>query len=313
MKLFFTILFPATMCFAQNGVGINTTNPQGVFHVDPLKNNPSSGNITLSQSKDDFIITEKGAVGIGTHLPDASSILDIQSSNKGLLVPRIALTDRLDATTITSPSKGLIIYNTTNDVTKDIREGLAVNTGAPSAPIWEYIQTKEASKYSLENIFTEQAKNSVYFPVTGTSTNNTNNLFDFSVEIPPNSIDAKLIINYNIPGGPADEVVKPSAYIGTIISKSIDGGSTYTNVTGGSKIPLKVLPSDLLNIEIINGQIIDTVSNPSNVPLVVHYRFNAYVEQFVSSSTPVYYRFNIINEQDNSWGVGAITAQLYLK
>ena len=51
-------------------------------------------------------------IGIGTTLPDASAMLEIKSSNKGLLVPRVALTGTGDVSTITSPAASLLIYNT---------------------------------------------------------------------------------------------------------------------------------------------------------------------------------------------------------
>lgn len=44
--------------------------------------------------------------------PDASSILEIRSSTKGLLIPRMTTTDR---NSIPSPATGLIIYNTTTN------------------------------------------------------------------------------------------------------------------------------------------------------------------------------------------------------
>ncbi len=51
--------------------------------------------------------------------PDASAMLDVKSSTKGFLAPRIALTGTTDVSTISSPVAGLLIYNTsnTNDVT----------------------------------------------------------------------------------------------------------------------------------------------------------------------------------------------------
>ena len=44
--------------------------------------------------------------------PDASAGLDIDFDNKGLLVPRIALTAANSASPITSPATSLLIYNT---------------------------------------------------------------------------------------------------------------------------------------------------------------------------------------------------------
>ncbi|MDB9922059.1 DUF1566 domain-containing protein [Polaribacter sp.] len=52
-------------------------------------------------------------VGIGTTTPDASSALDITSTTKGLLIPRMTETQR-DA--ISSPATGLMIYQTDGTV-----------------------------------------------------------------------------------------------------------------------------------------------------------------------------------------------------
>ena len=50
-------------------------------------------------------------VGIGTTNPDPSSILELNSTNQGLLISRMSQTDR-DA--ITAPATGLLIYQTDN-------------------------------------------------------------------------------------------------------------------------------------------------------------------------------------------------------
>lgn len=50
-------------------------------------------------------------VGIGTTNPIASSILDVTSTNKGVLIPRVALTGTGDVTTIASPTISLLVYN----------------------------------------------------------------------------------------------------------------------------------------------------------------------------------------------------------
>ncbi|MCX7954045.1 MAG: tail fiber domain-containing protein [Bacteroidales bacterium] len=51
--------------------------------------------------------------------PHASAMLDISSSNKGLLVPRITLTQTTSPSPVSSPANGLLIFNTAtqNDVT----------------------------------------------------------------------------------------------------------------------------------------------------------------------------------------------------
>lgn len=48
--------------------------------------------------------------GIGTSIPNASAKLEVYSSNKGFLPPRVSLTSTTDASTILSPATGLLVY-----------------------------------------------------------------------------------------------------------------------------------------------------------------------------------------------------------
>lgn len=84
-NLTFASLAFGFIAFAQ--VGINTSNPQGIFNVDPAKNNATTGTPTVAQTKDDFTILSDGKVGIGTTIP--TSTLDI---NGGLTVREIDVT-----------------------------------------------------------------------------------------------------------------------------------------------------------------------------------------------------------------------------
>ena len=59
-----------------------------------------------------IVITSLHAqVGIGTTSPNASSMLDITSTNSGLLIPRIPLVSATDLSIITSPITSLLVYN----------------------------------------------------------------------------------------------------------------------------------------------------------------------------------------------------------
>lgn len=58
-----------------------------------------------------FSITAEAQVGVGTITPDPSAQLDVTSSSKGLLVPRMSFSDR---NLIGSPATGLLIYQTNN-------------------------------------------------------------------------------------------------------------------------------------------------------------------------------------------------------
>ena len=58
-----------------------------------------------------LVLNVSAQVGIGTTTPDASSILELESTTQGMLTPRMLQAER-DA--ITSPATGLLIYQTNN-------------------------------------------------------------------------------------------------------------------------------------------------------------------------------------------------------
>lgn len=51
-------------------------------------------------------------VGIGTVTPNSSARLEVSATDKGFLPPRVALTGTADASTISTPATGLLVYNT---------------------------------------------------------------------------------------------------------------------------------------------------------------------------------------------------------
>ena len=61
---------------------------------------------------DILAVTNDGKLGIGTITPDASAILECQSTTQGILLPRMTTGER---DIIASPAEGLLIYNTTTD------------------------------------------------------------------------------------------------------------------------------------------------------------------------------------------------------
>jgi hypothetical protein len=74
-------------------------------------------------------------IGVGTTTPNASAILDISSSSKGLLFPRVALQSSIDKTTIAAPATGLFVYNT--NAALNGGTGLFYNAGTAIAPNWK--------------------------------------------------------------------------------------------------------------------------------------------------------------------------------
>ena len=61
--------------------------------------------------------------------PDASAMLEVKASNKGLLIPRVSLSSTTDNTTIASPATSLLVYNTAT-------AGTAPNNVTPGYYYW---------------------------------------------------------------------------------------------------------------------------------------------------------------------------------
>ncbi len=72
--------------------------------------------------------------GVGINITgaatDNSAILDVSASDKGILIPRVALTDAADLTTVPSAANGLLVYNTAT-------AGTAPNNVTPGFYFWD--------------------------------------------------------------------------------------------------------------------------------------------------------------------------------
>lgn len=62
--------------------------------------------------------------------PDASSILDVNATDKGILIPRVSLTNVNTGAPITSPANGLMVYNTNASVTGGFGTGFYFWSGS---------------------------------------------------------------------------------------------------------------------------------------------------------------------------------------
>lgn len=107
------VLLVSIMGYSQGGVGINTINPQGAFHIDGSGNNPTTGTPSAAQFSDDFIVTNDGNVGIGVY-PTVK--LDVDAKNANLRfrrMPALAASTSFNAL-VHTPDDGKVytaIYN----------------------------------------------------------------------------------------------------------------------------------------------------------------------------------------------------------
>ncbi|MBN2729160.1 MAG: hypothetical protein JXR53_08035 [Bacteroidales bacterium] len=88
------------------------------------------------------IQTRAQSVGVSNAAitPDASSMFEVRATNKGMLIPRVALTATNAAGPIASPATSLLVYNTAtagSGTATGVYPGYYYNAGTPAAPNWK--------------------------------------------------------------------------------------------------------------------------------------------------------------------------------
>ena len=82
-----------------------------------------------------------GNIGIGTNSPNPDAVLDISSTNSGVLLPRIALTDTSSPAPLTTDVAGMLVYNTA--LVGNVTPGFYYNDGNDWIKIGQQIQSQD--------------------------------------------------------------------------------------------------------------------------------------------------------------------------
>ncbi len=111
----------------------------------------------LSTTAQNIGINSSGAAA------DASAALDVSTSNKGVLLPRVALTGTNDVTTVSSPATSLLVYNTAS--VSDVTPGYyyyngtvwvkLTDSGSNADDDWYKVGTTSAPTSINDNVFTQ--------------------------------------------------------------------------------------------------------------------------------------------------------------
>lgn len=114
--------------------------------------------------------TSQAQVGINTSNPADGALLDINSSNKGFLLPRVSLTNTSDVTTITpSASVGLLVYNT-------VTSGVLPFQVTPGIYYWNgsqwlrFYNRGYGINFYQSSAVTANPLSTIYTPITGLDT-----------------------------------------------------------------------------------------------------------------------------------------------
>ena len=206
-----------------------------------------------------------GAAGIGTTTPDASSLLDVTSTSKGILLPRMTLTQR---NSIASPAQGLLIFQTNST------PGFYYYTGAA----WTPVSVKGAST-TLNNLTSPTAVNQDILP-DATNTRNLGssallwqNVYLYNLKFSDGTTQSTAFTPYtagtgisitgnNITNSSPDQIVSLTAGSGVSISGAYP--SFTISATGGGSGANTSL-SNLVSPTAVNVNLLPSANNTKNL------------------------------------------------
>ncbi|GGZ44804.1 hypothetical protein [Mesonia mobilis] len=222
-------------------------------------------------------------VGVNTTAPDASSALDIQSTEAGLLIPRMTTAER-DA--ITDPANALLVFDT------DLN-GYYFNDGTPASPDWTLLLTETESRDNYVIVKSEDD-----FPTAsgGTITLDENTLYEVNGTI---STSNSINVNgaYLIGKDTNEDIIN---YTGSGALFTGNQNASFRNITfNGSSGSLFNLSASTTNSLIAQSVVVNGFSSVGTVSGYGLVFFN--VMQFIGNSDGITYN-NIGNLLLNNMG-----------
>ena len=168
-----------------------------------------------------------GTLSTSPSIPSSNAILELESNNKGFIPPRIGLTGTNDLSTISTPTEGMVIYNTSTtnltgaNVSKNVTPGLYFFTDGN----WNKVETRTQSEGANARIIS-----SAYVGTYVDQLQNGITLGDFSFRISRGNSTA-----YTTSENITDAQVK---YNGSLDSITVNGFAS--TMWGGAQFDYKV-------------------------------------------------------------------------
>ncbi len=149
-------------------------------------------------------------VGIGTDIVEPNAILQIESTNQGLLLPQISLTSSTDVITITNPEESLLVFNT--NTLNDVYPGYYYWDGAA----WARFTTDEKPSIKYINTSTQNVNANTNLNLFGAIQWNSDTSYYEVLNVSNLKIKRPGVYNFDINvhfDGDERELVSPQAQI----------------------------------------------------------------------------------------------------
>ena len=196
--------------------------------------------------------------GLGTTTPDSSSILELASTSKGLLLPRMS-TEQRDL--ILNPATGLIIFNTTTNV-------LEHNGGTTDIVKWSSILETEKNNLGFDSInalgtVTTDALQEVIVPEMIITPPEGSYVVTFESQYNNSEVDLTTVVNSG--GISTDQGVKDLQKIYEQLSAKIVTNATHGAVMGNGEILTPGVYAMASAVTLLETLILDGQNDPDSV------------------------------------------------
>ena len=183
-------------------------------------------------------------VGIGTATPNGSAQLDVTSTDKGVLLPRVTAAQR---SAITSPATGLLVYQSNET------QGFYYNAGTPATPNWVLITnssdaniTRQGNTFNGANQLVQLNASSQLPAVSGANVTNLNAANLSSGTVPANRLGTGTANNTTFLRGDGTWAAPAGSNIQTSVVSSnttLSTANQFVYITGAYTITLPANPA----------------------------------------------------------------------
>jgi len=187
------------------------------------------------------------AINAAGNLPDTSAMLDVSSSNKGFLAPRMTTTEQ---NAIPLPAKGLLIFNTTDNAFR-------VNTGTTAVPVWTILATGSSGSVTSVGLTSSDITVGGSSPITGSGT--------YTLTLPTINSNAGSFTNANVTvnaKGLVTAVSNGSSSAGwSLTGNSVTAGSQFLGSTNNVSLRLRTNNTERILVD-STGNVGIGITNP---------------------------------------------------
>lgn len=236
--------------------------------------------------------------------PVSSAALDVDIANKGVLIPRVALTSLTTFAPVTgTPTESLLIYNTASG-------GVYPDAYDPGFYYWNGTRwlrfvTQYVSSWQLFDIYTVETTSNVDFTVGAlTTVNNINLNMPLAITIPANS-QARIVLTYSVPMGRF--LGNANAFYYGV--RALKNGVETPN---GSRKVSFTAPGGGYGMTTLTSVYVDNFTNSTASTTTVNYALNGYVENIDVQNVTLRYNMWSPVDPNYNWGRGCFSAQVYI-